>query len=73
MISPLLAKLHGIILENKINVWLKRHGKRDKGHPKFSIIQLWTFLLHEGSLWMSVAITKPISYVVLLNLENILT
>jgi hypothetical protein len=30
MISPLLAKLYGIILEKKINIWLERHGKSAK-------------------------------------------
>ena len=31
MISPLLAKLYGIILEKKIRIWLESEGKRDKG------------------------------------------
>ena len=35
MISPLLAKLYGIILENKINEWLEMEGKRDKGQANF--------------------------------------
>jgi hypothetical protein len=26
MISPILAKLYGIILEKKINIWLESHG-----------------------------------------------
>jgi hypothetical protein len=30
MISPILAKLYGIILEKKINLWLESHGKIDK-------------------------------------------
>ena len=30
MISPLLSKLHGIILVKKINRWLESEGKRDK-------------------------------------------
>ena len=30
MIIPLLAKLNGIILENKINEWLEMEGKRAK-------------------------------------------
>jgi hypothetical protein len=38
-----------------------------------AIIQLWTTLLHLGSLWRSVTIIKPISYVVSLNLGNIST
>jgi hypothetical protein len=35
MISPILAKLYGIILEKKISIWLKSHGKRDKGQGGF--------------------------------------
>ena len=31
MISLILSKLYGIILEKNINLWLERHGKRDKG------------------------------------------
>jgi hypothetical protein len=35
MISPILAKLYGIILEKKISLWLESHGKRDKGQARF--------------------------------------
>jgi len=35
MIIPLLAKLYGIILEKKINVWLENEGKRAKGQVGF--------------------------------------
>ena len=35
MISPILAKLYGIILEKKINIWLESHGKRAKGQARF--------------------------------------
>ena len=35
MISPLLAKLYGIILEKKINKWLESEGKRAKGQAGF--------------------------------------
>ena len=35
MISPLLAKLYGIILEKKINGWLEMEGKRAKGQAGF--------------------------------------
>jgi hypothetical protein len=35
MISPILAKLYGIILEKKISLWLESHGKRVKGHARF--------------------------------------
>ena len=31
MISPILAKLYGIILEKKIILWLESHSKRAKG------------------------------------------
>jgi hypothetical protein len=31
MISPILAKLCGIILEKKIRLWLESIGKRAKG------------------------------------------
>jgi hypothetical protein len=35
MISPLLAKLYGIILEKKNIGWLESYGKRDKGQVEF--------------------------------------
>jgi hypothetical protein len=35
MISPILAKLYGIILEKKINLWLESHGKIAKGQARF--------------------------------------
>jgi hypothetical protein len=35
MISLILAKLYGIILEKKISLWLESHGKRDKGQAEF--------------------------------------
>jgi hypothetical protein len=35
MISPILAKLYGSILEKKINIWLEIHGKRAKGQARF--------------------------------------
>jgi hypothetical protein len=51
MISSILAKLYGIILENKIILWLESHGKRAKGRSGLGdIIQLWTILLPLGSL-----------------------
>ena len=37
MISPILAKLYGIILERKISIWLESHGKRAKFHADFRI------------------------------------
>ena len=35
MISPLLAKLYGIILEKKLNIWLENEGKWAKGQAGF--------------------------------------
>ena len=35
MISPLLAKLYGIILERKISIWLESDGKRARGKAGF--------------------------------------
>jgi hypothetical protein len=35
MISPILSKLYGIVLEKKISLWLESHRKRDKGHTGF--------------------------------------
>ena len=35
MISSILAKLYGIILEKKISIWLESHGKISKGHDGF--------------------------------------
>ena len=43
MISALLSKQHGTIVETKILVSLKSHEKEPNGRPKFGdIIQLWT-------------------------------
>jgi hypothetical protein len=36
MISPILAKLYGIILAKKISLWLESHGKIAKGQVRFS-------------------------------------
>jgi hypothetical protein len=70
IISPILANLFGIILEKKISLWVEIHGKRDKFPIGLGdIIQLWTTLLHLGSLLRSAAIIKPISHVVSLTLE----
>lgn len=35
MISPLLAKLYGVILEKKMSIWLEREGRRAKGQTSF--------------------------------------
>jgi hypothetical protein len=35
MISPILAKLYGSILEKKIDTWLESHGKRARGQAGF--------------------------------------
>jgi hypothetical protein len=37
MISSILANIYGIILENKINLWLESHGKRVKGQARIRI------------------------------------
>ena len=34
-INPLFAKLYGIILENKLSIWLESEGKRAKGKAGF--------------------------------------
>jgi hypothetical protein len=35
MISPILTKLYGIVLENKIGSWIEIHGKRARGEAGF--------------------------------------
>jgi hypothetical protein len=35
MNNTLLAKLYGIIHENKISIWLESHGKKAKGYASF--------------------------------------
>ena len=35
MISPILSKLYGIILENKINIWIESEGTRAKDQMGF--------------------------------------
>jgi hypothetical protein len=35
MISLILSKLYGSILEKKISIWLESHGKRAKGQDGF--------------------------------------
>ena len=35
MISPLLTKLYGIILEKKLSIWLESEGKRDNCQTGF--------------------------------------
>ena len=52
MISPLLANLYGIILENKINEWIEMEGKIAKGQIDFrrnhsTIDHLITFRMME--------------------------
>jgi hypothetical protein len=52
MISLILAKLYGIILEKKISLWLESHGKSElKARLGLGdIIQLCTILLPLESL-----------------------
>ena len=74
MISPILSKIYGIILENKISLWQESHGKRAKGQAGFrryhsTVDHLVTFRIIAEEFRN----TKPIFFVVLLTLENILT
>jgi hypothetical protein len=69
MISSISSKLYGIILENKISLWLESHGKRAKGQARpglGDIIELWTILLPLESLWRSFTIIKPFLLLLLL-------
>jgi hypothetical protein len=72
MINLISAKLYGIILENKISLWLETHGKRAKVQYGFRIYHSIVDHL-VGSLQRSFAILKPIFCVVLLTLETRLT
>jgi len=74
MIILILAKLYGIILENKIILWLEIHGKIAKGQVRFrryhsTMDHIVTFRIIERIS----AILKPIFFVVLLTLEKLLT
>jgi hypothetical protein len=74
MISPILAKLYGIILEKKISLWLESHGKRAKVQVGFRIYHstvdhIVTFMIIAEEFRN----TKPIFFVSLLTLEKILT
>jgi hypothetical protein len=74
MIIPILAKMYIIVLQRRSNYALNPMEKEPKAKMDLKdITQLWTILLHLGSLQRSVAIIKPISFVVSLILENILT
>jgi hypothetical protein len=74
MISPILAKLYGIILEKKISLWLESHGKRDKGQDGFkryhsTVDHLVTFRIISEEFHN----TKTNIFCFLLTLEKILT
>jgi hypothetical protein len=74
MISPILAKLYGIIFKKKIYIWLESHGKRAKGQAEFrryhsTMDHLVTFRIIADELCN----TKAIFFVVLLSLKNLLT
>ena len=58
MISTLLAKLYGIILENKIIIWLESEGKRVLEDNT----QQQTTSLCLGSLWRNVVMINTISF-----------
>jgi hypothetical protein len=74
MISHILAKLYGIILEKKISLWLESHGKRAKGQAGFrryhsTLDHLVTFRI----ITEEFCNTKTNLFVVLLSLEIFLT
>jgi hypothetical protein len=74
MISPILTKLYGIILEKKISIWLESHGKRVKGQAGFrryhsTVDHLVTFRIIAEEFCN----TKTNLFVVLLTLGRLLT
>jgi hypothetical protein len=74
MISLILAKFYGIILEKKISLCLEIHGKRDKGQDGFrryhsTVDHIITFRIIAGDFCN----LKLFFFVVLLTLEKILT
>ena len=73
MISPLLAKLYGIILEKKINKWLEMEGKLAKGQASLEgIIQPQNTSLCSKSLQRNVIVIILTYFVALWILEEIL-
>lgn len=74
MISHILAKLYGLILERNTSLWLENHGKRANGKVGFRRHHPNTILLSPlGSFPRSFTIVKPISSIVLLTLEKLST
>ena len=72
MISPLLAKLYGIILEKKISIWLESEGKRAKGQAGFRRKHSTTdHLVTLRIIVRSVVMINPISFVSLWTLERL--
>lgn len=70
MISQILAKTYGIILENKLNLWLESQGKRTKGKDSFRRHVLT--IVHLATLRI-IAIVKLIYFFVLWTLERLST
>lgn len=75
MISNILSKLYGLILEKKnISVWLENNGKRAKRKVGFIIHHsTLTILSLLGSFPRNVRIVKLVSSIVMLTLEKLLT
>jgi hypothetical protein len=74
MISPILAKLYGSVLEKKISIWLEIHRKRAKGHASFrgyhsTVNHLVTLRIIVEEYHNN----KPIFFVVSLTLGKLLT
>jgi hypothetical protein len=74
IITSILAKLYGIILEKKISLWLESHSKRAKGQARFrryhsTVDHIVTFRI----IVEEFCNTKTIFFVVLLTIEKILT
>ena len=72
MISPLLAKLYGIILEKKINIWLESEGKWAKGQAGFRKHHSTTdHLITLRIIMEECRNDKSISFATLLTLERL--
>lgn len=74
MISHILSKLHGIILENKISFWLEIHAKKAKGQARF--MRYHSIMDHHVTLRIIVEEfhnNKINHFCCFLNLERLLT
>ena len=77
MISPILAKIYGIILEKKISILLESHSKRSKGQVVFrryhsTVDHLVTFRIITEE-FRNTKTNIFCCFVVLLTLEKLLT